>query len=80
MDPRRIALNRRHSIEMGALFAKFTDIHPDIEFEVDDAPMTAEQDAAWTDYSAALLARHQAERAALATELEAELEAGRHGD
>jgi hypothetical protein len=25
MDPRRIALNRRHSQEMGALFAAFLD-------------------------------------------------------
>ncbi len=77
MDPRRIALNRTHSIEMGRLFAQFTDRHPEIEFEVDDPRMTAEQDAAWTAFSADLLARHQAERAALADVLDAERGAGR---
>ncbi|MBX8687761.1 hypothetical protein [Mycolicibacterium porcinum] len=72
MDPRRIELNRRHSREMSALFAQFHDAHPDIESEVDDAQMTPEQDAEWTAFSAALLARHQAERAALADLIEAE--------
>jgi hypothetical protein len=72
MDPRRIALNRRHSQEMGLLFARFLDAHPDVESEVNDAQMTDEQEAAWTAYSADLLARHQAERAALAVEIEAE--------
>ena len=72
MDPRRIALNRRHSREMGALFAAFLDDHPEVESEVDGAQMTADQDAAWTAYSAGLLRRHQAERSALADELEAE--------
>ncbi|TMR07352.1 hypothetical protein ETD83_00985 [Actinomadura soli] len=72
MDPRRVQLNRRHSMEMGRLFAEFLDAHPDVESEVDGAQMTADQEAAWADFSAALLARHQAERATLATELEAE--------
>ncbi|WP_375024790.1 hypothetical protein [Actinomadura sp. GTD37] len=72
MDPRRIELNRRHSREMGALFAKFLDAHPDVESEVHGAEMTPDQDAAWGDFSAELLRRHQAERAALATEIEAE--------
>jgi hypothetical protein len=72
LDPRRIELNRRHSMEMGALFAAFLDAHPDVESEVDNAGMTAEQDAAWTAYSAKLLHRHRAERAALADLLEAE--------
>ncbi|MEU8796465.1 hypothetical protein [Spirillospora sp. NPDC048819] len=72
MDPRRIALNRRHSLEMGSLFAKFLDAHPDVESEVDDAEMTEEQEAAWTAYSAELLRLHQAERSALADILEAE--------
>ena len=72
MDPRRIELNRRHSREMGLLFTQFLDVHPDVESEVHDAQMTAEQDAAWTDFSAELLARHQAERSALADEIEAE--------
>lgn len=73
MDPRRIELNRRHSREMGLLFAQFLDAHPDIESEVNGAQMTAEQDAAWTAFSAELLARHQADRSALADEIEAEL-------
>jgi len=72
MDPRRIELNRRHSREMGALFARFLDAHPEVESEVNGEQMTAEQDAAWTAYSAELLARHQAERSALADEIEAE--------
>jgi hypothetical protein len=72
MDPRRIELNRRHSREMGLLFAAFLDVHPDVESEVDGAEMTADQEAAWTAYSAELLGRHQAERSALAAEIEAE--------
>jgi hypothetical protein len=72
MDPRRIALNRRHSQEMGALFARFLDAHPDVESEVDGEQMTAEQEAAWTAYSGELLARHRAERSALADQIEAE--------
>jgi hypothetical protein len=77
MDPRRIALNRRHSREMGLLFMAFFEVHPDVESEVQGAQMTAEQDAAWRAYSAELFGRHQAERSALAAELEAEQ--GRHG-
>jgi hypothetical protein len=72
MDPRRIELNRRHSREMGLLFAEFLDAHPDVESEVDGAQMTAEQDDAWGACSAELLRRHQAERSALAAEIEAE--------
>ncbi|MCC3331855.1 hypothetical protein [Nocardia abscessus] len=72
MDPRRIELNRRHSREMGALFHQFLDAHPDVESEVGTAPMTDAQEAAWTAYSAELLARHRAERSALAAEIEAE--------
>ncbi|XVQ15672.1 hypothetical protein ACQP1W_25050 [Spirillospora sp. CA-255316] len=72
MDPRRIALNRRHSREIGSLFARFLDAHPDVESEVPGAQMTDEQDAAWTEFSAELFRRHQAERSALADELEAE--------
>lgn len=79
MDPRRIALNRKHSIEMGRRFAEFTDIHPEIDFEVEGAGMTAEQDAAWTAFSADLLTRHQAERSALADILEAERDAAAAG-
>jgi hypothetical protein len=72
MDPRRIELNRTHSREMGLLFSRFLDAHPDVESEVNGAQMTAAQDAAWTAFSAGLLARHQAERSALADEIEAE--------
>jgi hypothetical protein len=72
MDPRRIELNRRHSREMGLLFAQFLEAHPDVESEVNGAQMTPAQDAAWTAFSAELLARHQAERSALADEIEAE--------
>jgi hypothetical protein len=72
MDPRRIELNRKHSREMGALFTRFLDAHPDVESEVNGAQMTPAQDAAWTAFSADLLARHQAERSALADEIEAE--------
>ena len=75
MDPRRIALNRRHSLEMGALFTRFLDAHPDVESEVPGA-VTAEQMAAWNAYSEVLFARHQAERSALADELEAERRRG----
>lgn len=57
---------------MGSLFAQFLDAHPDVESEVKDAQMTAEQDAAWSAFSAELLARHQAERSALADQIEAE--------
>ncbi|WKG03113.1 hypothetical protein [Mycolicibacterium sp. HK-90] len=74
MDPRRIELNRKHSREMGALFNQFLELHPDIESEVTNAQMTPEQDAAWTAFSAKLLARHQAERSALADVIEAERE------
>lgn len=76
MDPRRIELNRRHSQEMGLLFAEFLETHPDIDAELSDA-MTDDEDAAWTAFSAQLLARHQAERAALADQIEAEQRAGR---
>jgi hypothetical protein len=72
MDPRRIALNRRHSREMGLLFAAFLDAHPDVESEVHGAQMTAAQEAAWEAYSAELLGRHRAERSELAAEIEAE--------
>ncbi|WP_327120508.1 hypothetical protein OHB12_16575 [Nocardia sp. NBC_01730] len=72
VDPRRIELNRRHSREMGLLFDRFLDAHPDVESEVVGAQMTAAQEAAWTAYSAEPLARHQAERSALAAEIEAE--------
>jgi hypothetical protein len=72
MDSRRIELNRRHSREMGLLFTQFLDMHPDVESEVDGAQMTAQQEAAWTAYSAELLARHRAERSALADQIEAE--------
>jgi hypothetical protein len=72
MDPRRIELNRRHSREMGVLFSAFLDAHPDVESEVDGAGMTEGQDAAWGAYSAQLLRRHQAERSALADQIEAE--------
>jgi hypothetical protein len=72
MDPRRIELNRKHSREMGALFARFLDDHPDVESEVNGEQMTAEQEVAWTQFSAELLARHQGERSALADEIEAE--------
>jgi hypothetical protein len=72
MDPRRIELNRRHSQEMGLLFNRFLEAHPDVESEVDGEQMTAEQDAAWTAFSAELVARQQAERSALADQIEAE--------
>jgi hypothetical protein len=72
MDPRRIELNRRHSREMGLLFRQFLDAHPDVESEVDGEQMTPEQDDAWTAFSAELFHRHQAERSALADEIEAE--------
>ena len=72
MDPRRIELNRKHSREMGALFARFLDDHPDVESEVNGEQMTAEHEVAWTQFSAELLARHQTERSALADEIEAE--------
>jgi hypothetical protein len=72
MDPRRIELNRRHSREMGLLFTTFLDAHPDVESEVDGDQMTAEQDAAWTAFSAELFAQQQAERSALADQIEAE--------
>jgi hypothetical protein len=72
MDPRRIELNRRHSQEMGLLFNRFLDEHPDVESEVNGEQMTAQQDAAWTAFSAELLARHQAERSALAGQIKAE--------
>ncbi|MGI5175219.1 hypothetical protein ACQEVZ_02670 [Dactylosporangium sp. CA-152071] len=72
IDPRRIELNKQHSREMGSLFAAFLDLHPNVESEVADAQMTADQEAAWGAYSAELLARHQAERSALADEIEAE--------
>ncbi|MGV0770858.1 hypothetical protein [Mycobacterium syngnathidarum] len=57
---------------MSALFTQFHEAHPDIESEVNGAQMTPEQDAEWTAFSAALLAKHQAERAALADVIEAE--------
>ncbi|CDP87929.1 MULTISPECIES: hypothetical protein [Mycolicibacterium] len=76
MDPRRIELNRRHSREMGALFSRFLDEHPDVESEVGDGQMTPEQDSAWAAYSAELLARQQAERSALADQIEAEQRQG----
>jgi hypothetical protein len=72
MDPRRIELNRRHSREMGLLFNRFLDAHPDVESEVDGEQMTAQQEAAWSAFSAELFAQHQAERSALADQIEAE--------
>jgi hypothetical protein len=72
MDPRRIDLNRRHSREMSLLYTQFLEANPDAEFETDEAQMTAEAEAAWKAYSGELLARHQAERSALADTIEAE--------
>ena len=72
MDPRRIELNRRHSREMGLLYTSFLDAVPGADSELDGIEMTPEQDAAWKTYSAELLARHQAERFALADTIEAE--------
>ena len=72
MDPRRIELNRRHSREMGLLFRQFLEAHPEVESEVNGAEMTPEQEAAWVAASDELLARHQAERSALADQIEAE--------
>lgn len=72
MDSRRIDLNRRHSREMGQLFERFLEAHPDVESEVNGAQMTAEQEAAWTAFRAELLARHRAERSALANTIKAE--------
>jgi hypothetical protein len=72
MDPRRIELNRRHSQELGVLFARFLDDHPDVESEVDGVQMTPSQEVAWTVCSAELLARQRAERSALADAIEAE--------
>ncbi|WP_227984654.1 hypothetical protein [Nocardia spumae] len=73
MDPRRIQLNRRHSIEMGRLFDRFCREHPDNEFGFGEHSAGADRDERmWTAYSAELLARHQAERSELADLLEAE--------
>ncbi|WP_062994484.1 hypothetical protein [Nocardia mikamii] len=73
MDPRRIQLNRRHSIEMGRLFDRFCREHPANEFGFgENSPRADRDEQAWTAYSAELLARHQAERSALAEVLEAE--------
>jgi hypothetical protein len=71
MDPRRIELSKRHSREMSSLFAEFIDTH-EVMSEFLMGEMTPDDEAAWDAYSAALLARHQAERAALAAELSAE--------
>ncbi|WP_099041611.1 hypothetical protein [Mycobacterium neglectum] len=57
---------------MGLLFQRFIDEHPDLDNDAHGAEMTDEQEAQWRAYSAEALARHQAQRAALATELEAE--------
>ncbi|MGV0743835.1 hypothetical protein [Mycolicibacterium sp. XJ870] len=70
MDPRRIELSRRHTHEMGLLFTQFLEENPDADIDVIGDPEAG--GGAWTAYSAALLARHQAERAALAEEIEAE--------
>ena len=72
MDQRRVELNRVHSIQMGLLFQQFLQAHPEVEPEVDEAAMTAEQEAEWAAYSAQLLANQQAERSALADQIEAE--------
>ncbi|MCT7659695.1 hypothetical protein [Mycobacterium deserti] len=72
MDPRRVELNRVHSIQMGLLFEQFLQTHPGVEPDVDEATLTPEQEAEWTAYSAQLLARQQAERSALADQIEAE--------
>jgi hypothetical protein len=72
MDPRRIELTRRQSIEMNVLLAEFLGVRPGLEAMYEGFEMTEEQDAAWTAYSADLLRRHQAERSALADEIKAE--------
>jgi hypothetical protein len=71
MDPRRVELSRRHSREMSSLFYEFVMSH-NVKSEFLMGEMTEEDEAAWDTYSAELLARHQAERNALAAELEAE--------
>ncbi len=77
MDPRRIALNREHSIELGRLFDQFCRDHPGNEFGFGENTPDSERDGKlWDAYSAKLLARQQAERSALADRLEAE----QHGD
>jgi hypothetical protein len=72
MDQRRVELNRVHSIQMGLLLEQFLRAHPEVEPEVDEAAMAPEQEAEWAAYSAQLLARQQAERSALADQIEAE--------
>jgi hypothetical protein len=72
MDQRRVELSRVHSIQMGLLLEQFLEAHPEVEPEVDEAAMTPEQEAEWAAYSAQLLARQQAERSALADQIEAE--------
>ncbi len=73
MDPRRIELNRRHSIELGRLFDQFCRDHPGNEFGFgEDTPDSERDGKLWDTYSAELLARQQAERSELADRLEAE--------
>jgi hypothetical protein len=71
IHPRRVELSRRHSREMGALFYEFVMSH-DVKSEFLMGELTEEDEAAWDTYSAELFARHEAERRALAAELEAE--------
>jgi hypothetical protein len=56
---------------MSSLFHEFIQSH-DVKSEFLMGEMTDDDEAAWDTYSAELLARHQAERKALAAELEAE--------
>ncbi|MCV7283252.1 hypothetical protein H7J88_26810 [Mycolicibacterium flavescens] len=72
MDTRRMELNRSQSRELGQLYSRFLEAHPEVESEVDGAAMTEEQEAAWAAYSAELRARHKAERSALADRIQAE--------
>lgn len=73
MDPRRIALNRRHSVELGRLFDQFCRDHPGNEFGFgEDTPNSERDGKLWDAYCAETLARQQAERSALGDLLEAE--------
>jgi hypothetical protein len=69
MDERVAAMRRRHAYETGRLMHEFVAANPTLEIDVDNADWTAEETAAWREFSADHTAKCRAEREALAATL-----------
>jgi hypothetical protein len=67
-----LALRTKHSHEMRALYLEFCRLNQTVEIDVDNAESTPEQDAAYTAFTAPVVAKFAREREALADQIRAE--------